>query len=82
MKFLETKIKDVDDCFGSIESWICYTELKRNPYYIEIYIFWSKLFVMELIPYIGIISMNSWIIYAIFKPNNLRKDAGGQGMSI
>ena len=51
----------------------CKTSLRENPYYATYYVFWSKVILMELIPYLVITSLNSCIIYKIFKSYQFRR---------
>ena len=52
---------------------ICKTELRKKSLYSAIYVFWSKVIFMELIPYSLLIALNGCIIHAIFKSQSLRK---------
>ena len=47
--------------------------LRRNPYYATLYVFWSKVIFMEVIPYFVIIALNGAIVFDIFKSHNFRK---------
>ena len=53
---------------------LCKTSLRVNPYYAQYYIFWCKVIFMELIPYITIISLNTWIVLDIFKSYKFREE--------
>ena len=55
--------------------------LRRNPYYATLYVFWSKVIFMEVIPYFVIITLNTAIVYDIFKSHNFRKQHVVQKMS-
>ena len=63
-KFFENQTK-LDTMSGKlvIES----TALRQNPLYITLYVFWSKLILVELIPYISIIIMNVVIIVKLYR---------------
>ncbi len=39
------------------------TELRRNPWYIVVYVVWMKFFLVEIIPYIVICALNAMIIH-------------------
>ena len=49
------------------------TTLRQNPLYITLYVFWSKLILVELIPYISIVIMNVVIIVKLYRSNRYRK---------
>ena len=36
------------------------TTLRKNPYYVRFYVFWSKVIFMELLPYILLIGLNGY----------------------
>ena len=54
------------------ETVITTTELRRNPYYASGYVFWSKLIITDLIPYVIIIVLNSFIVVKILKSSRFR----------
>merc|ERR1719471_1208689 len=49
------------------------TGLRSNQEYITYYIFWSKFLLVEMIPYITIIVLNSMILGKIWKSTQFRK---------
>ena len=49
------------------ETAIRETELRKNPLYESYYTFWSKMVVMEIIPYSTIIVLNAFIVWKIVK---------------
>ena len=59
----------------------CSTPLGRNPYYMIIYVFWSKFILMEIIPYIGIISLNVLIAKAILYSNKFQRQNTRQDLT-
>ena len=69
-KFFENQTK-LDTMSGKlvIES----TTLRQNPLYITLYVFWSKLILVELIPYISIVIMNVVIIAKLYRSNLYRR---------
>ena len=52
---------------------LCKTSLRIDPYYATIYVFWSKVIFMELLPYALIISLNASIIYQLYKTGQFRE---------
>ena len=50
---------------------LCKTSIGMNAYYKTVYVFWSKVIFMELIPYVVIISLNGCIISSILKSNKV-----------
>ena len=52
---------------------LCKTSLRIDPYYAEIYVFWSKVIFMELLPYALIVSLNASIIYQLYKTGQFRE---------
>jgi len=74
-KFFETETKTYGpDLYGQNYTMLCKTSLRLNPYYAQYYIFWCKAIFMELIPYITIISLNTWIVLDIFKSYKFREE--------
>ena len=53
------------------------TEIRRNPWYIIIYVFWSKFLLVEIVPYLLIIVMNILIWRKIQEFAKIRRDALG-----
>ena len=49
------------------------SSMGQNPYYATYYVFWSKLFLMELIPYGLITILNGFIIAKIYSSYKFRK---------
>ncbi len=47
--------------------------LRRDPVYVTYYIFWSKFILVEAIPYVTIVVLNSLIIGKIYKSSPFRK---------
>ena len=74
-QFFETETKTYGpDLYGQNYTMLCKTSLRVNPYYAQYYIFWCKVIFMELIPYITIISLNTWIVLDIFKSYKFREE--------
>lgn len=53
-------------------SYIATTSLRRDPIYINLYVFWSKVIFFELIPYFTILICNIMIIVKIRKSSKFR----------
>ena len=53
------------------------TEIRRNPWYIIIYVFWSKFLLVEIVPYLLMIVMNILIWRKIQEFAKIRRDALG-----
>ena len=53
------------------ETAIRETELRKNPLYESYYTFWSKMVVMEIIPYSTIIVLNAFIVWKIVKSSKI-----------
>jgi hypothetical protein len=49
------------------------TALRTNPVYKRYYTFWSKLIVMELVPYLTLIVLNAVIVWKIRQSRTFRK---------
>ena len=49
------------------------SSISENPYYATYYVFWSKVFLMELIPYALITILNGFIIAKIYSSYKFRK---------
>ena len=58
---------------GTVQYIVQGTALRDNPKYIKYYIFWSKFIIVELIPYVTILLLNSKIIHKIYKSHTFRK---------
>ena len=58
---------------GKNYTMLCKTSLRIDPYYAKIYVFWSKVIFMELLPYALIISLNASIIYQLYKTGQFRE---------
>ena len=56
------------------ETLIRETELRKNPHYATLYVFWSKILFMEVIPYLTIIILNAFIIWKIVKSSKFRRN--------
>ena len=69
-QFFEMEARDRLD-FGKNVTELCKTSLRIDPFYATIYVFWSKVIFMELIPYVVIISLNGCIISSILKSNKV-----------
>lgn len=68
-KFFEMELhRDNETNVSSIQT----TELRRNPLYMSLYVFWSKFIFIEIIPYIIIMICNTFIIYKITKSARFR----------
>ena len=52
---------------------LCKTELRVDPHYATLYVFWSKVIFMELLPYALIISLNASIIYKLYQTGQFRE---------
>ena len=49
------------------------TELRQNPIYVNLYVVWSKVIFIEIIPYFAILIMNIFIIVKITKSTRFRR---------
>ena len=49
------------------------TDLRKNPVYVSLYVVWSKIIFIEIIPYFAIVIMNIFIITKITKSTRFRK---------
>ena len=49
------------------------TELRKNTIYVNVYVVWSKIIFIEIIPYIAIVIMNIFIITKITKSTRFRR---------
>ena len=49
------------------------TELRQNPIYVNLYVVWSKIIFIEIIPYFAILIMNIFIIVKITKSTRFRR---------
>ncbi|TRY73600.1 hypothetical protein TCAL_08729 [Tigriopus californicus] len=68
-KFFEMELhQDKETNMSSIQT----TELRRNPMYMSLYVFWSKFIFIEIIPYIIIMICNTFIIFKITKSARFR----------
>ena len=47
--------------------------MRENPYYATYYVFWSKVILMELIPYLFISTLNGFIIAKVFSSYKFRQ---------
>ena len=47
--------------------------LRKNPIYVNVYVVWSKIIFIEIIPYIAIVIMNIFIITKITKSTRFRR---------
>ncbi len=45
------------------------TDLRQNPIYVSVYVFWLKLIFVEVVPYCGILVCNILLISAICRPS-------------
>ena len=71
-QFFEIEARDrYDEGLGKNFTELCKTSIGMNAYYKTVYVFWSKVIFMEMIPYIVIISLNSCIISSILKSNKV-----------
>ena len=50
------------------------TALRSHPLYENLYTFWSKIFVMEVVPYVTIIVLNAFIVAKIVKSSRFRRN--------
>ena len=71
---MEFETKEFEDLvLNTTSTMLCKTELRVDPYYATIYVFWSKVIFMELLPYALIISLNASIIYQLYKTGQFRE---------
>ena len=49
------------------------TWLRKHPMYVSVYVVWSKVILLEILPYLTIIVCNSFIIYKITKSAQFRR---------
>ena len=56
------------------------TALRQDPAYVEYYMFWAKLILLELIPYFTILAFNAVIVAKIFDSKRFRTRAAKQSM--
>ncbi|CAM6054402.1 unnamed protein product [Sphagnum tenellum] len=54
------------------ETFVTGSSLRKNPHYVSIYIFWSKFVLIELLPYLTIIVLNSFIVVKIVRSSRFR----------
>ena len=54
------------------ETSIRKTSLRKNPLYDHLYTFWSKVIVLEFIPYMTIIILNAFIVTKIYESLKFR----------
>ncbi len=55
------------------EEDVIMTEFRKDPNYVTYYIFWAKFVLVEMIPYVTIIVLNSSIMYKIYKSSSFQK---------
>ena len=67
----------VANCVNESTIIIGVTDLRRNPLYIIIYLFWSKFLMVEIFPYIVMIVMNIRIFMKIQEFARIRRNALG-----
>ena len=67
----------VANCINESTTYIDVTDLRRNPLYIIIYLFWSKFLCVEIFPYILMIVMNILIWRKIQEFARIRRTALG-----
>ena len=71
---MEFETKEFEDqIHNTTYNLLCKTSLRIDPYYAIIYVFWSKVIFMELLPYALIISLNACIIYQLYKTGQFRE---------
>ena len=71
---MEFETKEFEDLvLNTTSTMLCKTSLRIDPYYATIYVFWSKVIFMELLPYALIISLNASIIYQLYKTGQFRE---------
>ena len=57
--------------------FLCFiAELRQNPIYVSVYIFWMKLILVELVPYCGILICNFLLIFTICRSSSRITGAG------
>ena len=61
----------------SIQFYYIVTDLRRNPWYIIIYVFWSNFLLVKIIPYVLMVVMNIQIWRKIQEFANIRRNALG-----
>lgn len=55
------------------ETLVGSTALRKDPLYKTIYVMWMKLIILELVPYITIIVLNTLIVKQILQSYQFRK---------
>ena len=65
------------NCYNESTTYIDVTDLRRNPCYIIIYLFWSKFLCVEIVPYVLMIVMNILIWRKIQEFARIRRTALG-----
>lgn len=63
------------------ETMIVATSLRRNPIYISVYLTWMKIIIMEIIPYVTILTLNICIMKQVYQGSKFRssfKDTRGK----
>ena len=73
----ENKTISSSNCYNETNTYIGVTDLRRNPLYIIIYLFWSKFVFVELVPYVLMIVMNILIWRKIQEFARIRRTALG-----
>ena len=71
------EMNSVANCVNESTTYIDVTDLRRNPYYIIIYLFWSKFLCVEIVPYVLMIVMNILIWRKIQEFARIRRTALG-----
>ena len=54
------------------------TALRQDPAYVEYYMFWAKLILLELVPYFTIFALNAVIVAKIFDSKRFRMRAAAK----
>ena len=54
------------------------TALRQDPAYVEYYMFWAKLILLELMPYFTILALNAVIVAKIFDSKRFRMRAAAK----
>ena len=65
--------------YDSDKEEIVMVAFRREPAYITYYIFWSKFILVELIPYVTIIVLNSMIMHKIHSSKKFQSKFRAQG---
>ena len=73
----QQEMSSSSNCYNESTTYIDVTDLRRNPWYIIIYLFWSKFLCVEIVPYVLMIVMNILIWRKIQEFARIRRTALG-----